>query len=124
MGHRHESLDAWREAHALAMDLSRIASTFPPHERFELAAQLRRAARSIPANLAEGAGSASSATFLRHVGIALGSAAEVDNHLVCARDEGYISAETCAALRERLWKVRGLVLMLGRSLRRARDRDK
>ena len=88
---RFEQLDAWRLSHELAMDLSRLARTFPADERFELAAQLRRAARSVSANLAEGVGSQSRATFLRHIWIALGSIAEVENHLICARDEGYIT---------------------------------
>jgi four helix bundle protein len=117
---RFERLDAWRLSHQLAIDLSRLARTFPADERFELAAPLRRAARSVPANLGEGVGSQSSATFLRHIWIALGSIAEVENHLICARDEGYITAETCEQLRDRIWKVKGLVVMLARSLKARR----
>ena len=119
---RFERLDAWRLSHQLAIDLSRLARTFPADERFELAAQLRRAARSVPANLAEGVGSQSSATFLRHIWIALGSIAEVENHLIVARDEGYITAEACEQLRDRIWRVKGLVVMLARSLKARRKR--
>jgi four helix bundle protein len=119
---RFEDLRVWRDASAFALDLSRLARQFPADERFELAAQLRRAARSIPANIAEGAGSQTPATFLRHIGIALGSTAEVENHLICARDEGYITAEVCHQLRERAGNIRGLLVLLARSLARAKIR--
>ncbi len=115
---RFERLDAWREAHRLSLDVSRLCRGLPSHERYELASQLRRAARSVPANLAEGVGAPSPAVFLRHIGIALGSLAEVDNHLICARDEGYLTPDACLGWRTRLWRVKGLVLMLGKSLRR------
>jgi len=121
-GSRFEDLRVWRDASALALDLSRLARQFPADERYELATQLRRAARSIPANIAEGAGSQSAGTFLRHIGIALGSTAEVENHLICARDEGYITPEVCHQLRERAANIRGLLVLLARSLARARAR--
>ncbi len=115
---RFERLDAWRQSHQLAVELSRVCRRFPPDERFELAAQLRRAARSIPANIAEGVGSQTPATFLRHLGIALGSMAEVENHLIVARDEGYLTPDTYEELRTRAWRAKGLIVMLARSLRR------
>lgn len=119
--YRHQDLRAWQDAHKLALDVSQISRRLPLHERYDLADQLRRAARSIAANLAEGAGSQSSSTFLRHIAVALGSIAELDNHLICARDEGYMTPEACTEWRGRLWKVRGLVLFLAKSLRRARQ---
>jgi len=102
----------------MAVDLSRLCRGFPSDERYQLASQLRRAARLVPANIAEGVGSQSPATFLRHLGIALGSLAETDNHLLCARDEGYLTPEACEEWRTRLWRLKGLVLMLTKSLRR------
>jgi four helix bundle protein len=117
---RFEDLRVWRDAHAFALDLSRLARGFPADERYELAIQLRRAARSVSANIAEGSGSQTPSTFLRHVGIALGSLAEVENHLLVARDEGYMSPETCAQLRGRAGNIRGLLVLLARSLVQAR----
>jgi len=120
--HRYQDLRAWQDAHRLALDISQFCRGLPPEEDHHLADQLRRAARSVPANLAEGAGSQSTATFQRHAAIALGSIAELDNHLICARDEGYLTGERCAEWRDRVWKLRGLVLFLARSLRKAGGR--
>ena len=119
---RFEDLRAWRDMFALAMDISRLCRRFPPYERYDLTFQLRRSARSVHANLAEGVGSQTASTFLRHIGIALGSLAETENHLLVARAEGYITPEACERLRERAQAVRGLMTRLGWSLRRATGR--
>ena len=115
---RFEKLDAWRDSHALALQVGKLSRTFPRDELYDLSAQFRRAARSVSANLAEGVGSQTPSTFLRHVGIALGSLAETENHVILAKDEGYITDEMCSGIRERIFHIRGLTLRLARSLRR------
>jgi four helix bundle protein len=105
------------------MDISRLCRGFPSYERYELAKQLRRAARSVPANLAEGVGSQTPLTFLRHIGIALGSLAETENHLLVAREEGYVTPDVCESLRLRAFGVLGLMLPLKRSLQKAVGRN-
>jgi len=120
---RFEELHVWRESFALALSISNICRGFPSHERYDLVPQLRRAARSVHNNLAEGVGSQTAATFLRYVYIALGSMSEVENHLLIARAEGYITDATCMELRERAGKVRGLLLLLAASLRKASRRQ-
>src|SRR6187397_1209555 len=97
---RFEDLRAWRDSFALSMDISRLCRGFPAHERFDLTFQLRRSARSVPANLAEGVGTQTPATFLRHAGIALGSLAETENHVLVAYAEGYITQDCCHGLRQ------------------------
>jgi len=118
----YEALDAWRRAHALSLRLTALCRRLPAHERFELASQLRRAARSVPANLAEGKGAFGPALFLRHVQVALGSLSEVDYFLVCARDEGYIGATECEDLATEAWEIRGLLVRLATALRAATAR--
>ena len=113
----YESLDAWRRAHALSLRLTKLCLTFPAYERFELGSQLRRAARSVPANLAEGKGAFGPGIYLRHVQVALGSVAEIDYFLLCARDEGYISEEVCEELASEAWAIRGLMVQLAKALR-------
>jgi four helix bundle protein len=115
---RFEKLDAWRDSHALALQLGKLSRTFPRDELYDLSAQLRRAARSVSANLAEGVGSQTPATFLRHTGIALGSLAETDNHVILAKDEDYITDEVCLQIRKRIFHIRGLIVRLARSLKR------
>ena len=65
-------LDAWNVAMALAVNCYRVAKRLPAEERFELSAQIRRAAVSVPSNVAEGHASGSDGLFSRHVRISLG----------------------------------------------------
>ena len=113
----YATLDAWRRSHALSLRLTALCNTFPRYERFELGSQLRRAARSVPANLAEGRGAYGRGLYHRHVQIALGSLAEVDYYLLCASDEGYASKDLCEELAMEAWEIRGLLVRLALSLR-------
>ena len=78
-------LVVWQRSHQLAIDLHREADTFNGRHRFGLANQLTRAAESVPANIAEGSGRESVKEFRRFLTIAIGSAAELENHLILAR---------------------------------------
>jgi four helix bundle protein len=100
------------------MDVDECCLRLPASERFELSSQLRRASRSVPANLVEGKGGSSTKVYLRHVQIALGSACELDYHLLFAADRRYLEPELCEDLRNRAWAVRGLLLRLADSLER------
>ena len=87
-------LDVYRESYECAIIVSRLSRTFPQVEQVELARQLRRAARSVPANIAEGwAKRKSAAEFKRYLQMAMGSCHETHVWLDMSRDEGYISAE-------------------------------
>lgn len=92
------NLDVWQKAHLLTLCVYRCTRTFPVDERFGLASQLRRAGSAIPANLAEGCGRGSDADFARFVQNALGSASELDYHLLLCHDLGYLSEETYQTL--------------------------
>lgn len=117
----YRDLDVFRESYSAALDVSRLCKRLPPVEQYELARQLRRAARSIPANIVEGWGKrASTPEFKRYLQIAIGSCDETRVWLDMSRDEGYIPEKDCQALKERynrigamlssLWKQwRGLV---------------
>ncbi|MGE0742847.1 MAG: four helix bundle protein [Hyphomonadaceae bacterium] len=88
-------LVVFQKAYQAALDVHRLAMSFPAHERFELTSQIRRSSKGICANLAEGRGrqQASSAEFRRFVAIALGSTDETLLWCRFARDLGYISTE-------------------------------
>lgn len=83
-------LKVWEKAHALTLEIYRVTTSFPVDERFGLTSQLRRAASSISANLAEGCGRGSDADFARFLQIAMGSACETEYHLLLAHDLGYL----------------------------------
>jgi four helix bundle protein len=81
----HE-LKVWQNAHRLTLAIYRITAGFPREELYGLTSQLRRSCASIPANLAEGCGRNGDAEFARSCSIAMGSASELEYHLLLARD--------------------------------------
>ena len=89
--HGYKDLFVWRESIAFVPDVYAIVQTFPPHERFALADQIRRAAVSVPANIAEGQARFYQREFLKHLRIALGSLAELHTLFVVAEQLGYIT---------------------------------
>src|SRR5678815_1428321 len=85
------SLLVWRKAHALTLEIYVTSARFPADERYGLTRQLRRAAASVPTNLAEGCGRRSQREFAHFVSIASGSASELEYQLVLARDLSFLS---------------------------------
>ncbi|RFF45533.1 four helix bundle protein [Xanthomonas campestris] len=80
----HERLTVWRDAMSLVEAIYRLSHDFPDSERFGLTAQMRRAAISVPSNIAEGAARRSTAEYLRYLSMARGSLAELDTQLQIA----------------------------------------
>jgi four helix bundle protein len=83
----------WERGHALAIDVYRVSGRFPPDEKFGLTSQLRRAAISVPSNIAEGSKRVSSSEYARFLNIAEGSLAELEYLLILSRDLGYADPE-------------------------------
>jgi four helix bundle protein len=81
----------WRQAHELVQQVYRVTTAFPAAERYGLMSQMRRAGVSIPANIAEGCGRAGDAELARFLQIAMGSASELEYHLLLTRDLEYLS---------------------------------
>jgi len=79
-------LKVWQKGHELTLMVYRVTSFFPREERFGLTSQIRRSCGSIPANIAEGCGRGSGADFARFLQIAMGSASELEYHLLLAYD--------------------------------------
>jgi four helix bundle protein len=85
-----EGLKVWQAAHALVLDAYRLSAAFPREEQFGLTAQVRRAAVSVAANIAESNGRNHGLDQARFLQIAKGSAKEVRSHLLIARDLGFL----------------------------------
>ena len=112
----YEDLIAWQRAMELVDAVYHVTSTWPPEGRFGLTSPIRRAAVSIPANIAEGQGRNGRREFLHHLGIADGSTCEVETMIRIATRQGYQppDAEMCVLTLSR--EVSRLVNGLIRSL--------
>ena len=80
----------WQKSHQLTLDIYKVTANFPREELYGLTNQLRRSCASIPANIAEGCGRQSEADFSRFLQIAMGSATELENHLMLSFDLEYL----------------------------------
>ena len=113
---KHKQLLVWQEAVQLVSVVYRLTSSFPDHERFGLTTQIRRAAISVPSNIAEGVARSSLADYLRFLAIARGSLSELDTQLVIAENLGYVRADPDTA--ELIERMFGLLNGLIRSIER------
>jgi four helix bundle protein len=84
-------LDAWRVAMDLSLLVYRVAKGLPDSERFELSSQMRRAAVSVPANIAEGHSCGEDGRYIHHLRIALGSLGELETHVEIAKRLAMVS---------------------------------
>jgi len=104
-----KELKVWEKAHQWVLEIYRATGSFPTEERFSLIPQLRRAAASVPANIAEGCGRGSDREFARFLSIAAGSACEAEYHLVLARDLGYLDEATHGELDQKVNEVKRML---------------
>lgn len=112
----HRELLVWQKAIRLVITVYRTTKDFPPDERFGLVQQLRRAAVSIPSNIAEGKGRGSAREFARFLNIANGSLTELDTQLVISRELEYIDETTLFELIEQANEVGRMLTGLRRSI--------
>ncbi len=110
------NLSVWRNAHELALMVYKETSHFPASERFGLIDQMRRAAVSIPSNIAEGCGRGTDADFARFVQISLGSASELEYQLMLASDLGHLPREQTEPLLARVQSIKKMASTLVRRL--------
>ena len=102
----YRDLEVFRESYTAALDVSRLTRKMPQVERVELARQLRKAARSVPANIFEGwAKRNSSAEFKRYLQVAIGSCDEVKLWLSMAKDEKYVADDIFATQMSRYNRI-------------------
>lgn len=83
-------LKVWERAHQLTLSIYKVTTTLPREELYGLTSQIRRSRASIAANIAEGCGRGSEADFARFLHIAMGSASELEYHLLLARDLNFL----------------------------------
>lgn len=113
----HESLDVWKNAIDFVLSIYKETEALPKDERFGLTSQMRRAAVSIPANIAEGAARKSTKEFANFLSIAQGSASEVETELLIAHRLGYIAEGPYLRLRGEIDKISRMITGLHRHVK-------
>jgi four helix bundle protein len=109
-------LKVWEKAHALVLACYDATKPFPREEIFGLVSQIRRAASSIPANIAEGCGRRGNAELHRFLQMAMGSANELEYHLLLSKDLGYLKVENHQRLQPQVEEVKRMLASLIRKV--------
>ncbi len=110
----HHRLEAWSKSVDLVTEVYRETERFPKEERYGLSSQIRRAAVSIPANIAEGAGRNSQKEFAYFLSNSQGSASELETELIIAHKLGYLDEATFSRLVSELERIGRLITGLSR----------
>jgi len=113
----HKDLDVWKNSISFVAAIYAASQKFPTSELYGLTSQIRRAAVSVPSNIAEGAARGSRKEFTRFLYISLGSLAEIETQLLIAANLGYL--EDAEPLDCEIVKIRKMLLGLIRSLKNA-----
>lgn len=113
----HKDLNVWKNAVNFVSDIYKITESFPNSELFGLTNQIRRAAVSIPSNIAEGAARMSQKEFNQFLSIALGSSAEVETQLLIALNLQFISTNEYKELTIKIDDIRKMLIGLKKSLK-------
>ena len=112
----YKGLIVWQKSIILVRLVYRLTANFPSEEKFGLISQIRRAAVSIPSNIAEGQARRTTGDYLRFVSIAEGSLAELDTQLIIAIELGFCSESDTQEIFGLLTEVRKMLNALRRSL--------
>lgn len=101
----YENLDVWQKSMNLVTDIYAATSKFPKEELYTLTSQIRRAAISIPSNIAEGRSRRTTRDFMRFVVIARGSVAELETQLRIGQNLSYLTSEQVKTLLDNLKEI-------------------
>jgi four helix bundle protein len=102
----------WRKAHSLMLDCYRVTNALPKQELYGITSQVRRCSASIGANIAEGCGKRGNAEFQRFLGIAAGSASELEYHFLLAHDLGLLVVEDYERLNSGILEIKRMLASL------------
>ena len=102
---RFTDLKVWQRGHELTLEVYRVTASFPSGKRFGLTSQLRRAAASVPTNIAEGSKRQSNQEYARFLNIAEGSLAETEYLLMLSRDLGFLARDSSETLLKEIAEI-------------------
>ena len=113
----YKKLNVWEIAHEFTVNIYNITKKFPKNEQYGLTSQIRRSASSIPTNIVEGCGQLTRSNYIRFLGMAQGSAYEVEYQLLLAKDLGYLKLEEYNLLNGKIKDIIYMLFGLIKSLR-------
>jgi len=117
----HRDLVAWQLGVRLAREIYLVSERFPSHEKYGLCNQVRRAAVSVPSNIAEGYGRGTRQDYLRFLRMARGSVFEIDTQLLIARELGYLDQDSHTTIEATLHECGRVLAGLIRSIEAGTD---
>jgi len=115
------SLKVWEKAHQLTVAIYKATEFFPREELYGLTNQIRRASSSIPANIAEGCGRDGQPEMARFLTISMGSASELEYHLLLAHDLGYLQMGDFEHLNLQVTEIKRMLTSLIKKLKASRE---
>ncbi len=110
-------IKAWEKAHRLTLEVYKATRTLPKEELYGLTSQIRRSSVSIPANIAEGCGRGGDAEFARFLQVSMGSASELEYHLLLAHDLDFLKDSIYERLLEQVTEVKRMLTAFIKKLR-------
>ena len=108
----YKELKVWEKAHHFTLRVYEVSKSFPKDELYSLTNQLRRAASSIPSNIAEGCGKNSQLEFAHFLNVSLGSANEAEYFLILSKDLNYLTADDFTKLSEVINEIKAMLIAL------------
>ena len=110
-------LKVWQKSHALTKDVYSETGRFPREEIYGLTSQMRRAAVSVAANIAEGCGRSTRPDLARFLSIALGSASELEYYVLLAHDLDFLASDSHRRLADQTTEIKRMLAALAKKLR-------
>lgn len=120
----YRKLHVWEKSHRLAVTVYMVTRCFPREEMYGLISQIRRAAMSIPANIAGGCGRGGQADTARFLQVDMGSACEVEYYALLAHDLTFLDAKTHQQVAEQVSEVKRMLASLIQKMRSAESADR
>jgi four helix bundle protein len=112
----YKDLKVWQRSYQLCLDIYKVTKAFPKEEIYGLTSQIRRAAVSIPSNIAEGYGRKTTPEYIRSLYIAYGSNCELETQTLLSGDLGYIEAAKSKKVQDEIGEVERMLKALIKSL--------
>jgi four helix bundle protein len=114
--HRYKQLKVWQKSVDMAVDIYKLTLPYPTEEKYGLVSQMRRSGASIPSNIAEGAGRNTNGEFIHFLGIAEGSANELQTQAIISERLQFISKNELVKVESNVTEIKNMLFSLKRSL--------